>query len=29
VNPGVVDRPDLLDYYAELGRRLALEGPGR
>jgi acetoacetyl-CoA synthetase len=29
VNPGVVDRPDLLDYYAALGRRLASEGAGR
>jgi acetoacetyl-CoA synthetase len=29
VNPGVVDRPDLLDYYAELGRRLTAEGAGR
>jgi len=29
VNPGVVDRPDLLDYYAELGRRFTPEGPGR
>ena len=29
VNPGVVDRPDLLDYYAELGRGLAEGGAGR
>ena len=29
VNPGVVDRPDLLDYYAELGRRFTPEGAGR
>jgi acetoacetyl-CoA synthetase len=29
VNLGVVDRPDLLDYYAALGRRLAPGGPGR
>jgi acetoacetyl-CoA synthetase len=29
VNPGVVDRPDLLDYYAELGRQLTEQEAGR
>jgi acetoacetyl-CoA synthetase len=29
VNPGAVDRPDLLDYYAELGRRLTAEAADR
>ena len=27
VNPGVVDRPDLLDYYATIGRRVASRCP--
>jgi len=27
VNPGVVDRPDLLDYYAAIGRRVASRSP--